>query len=85
MALSFTDREIDGLARELAALTGETLTDAVRHALQERLQRERLRRGQPAGLAQQLAELARDCAALPDYDRRTPKDIVGHNAHGTWT
>jgi Rv0623-like transcription factor len=41
------DLETDGLAREVARLTGESLTGAVRRALAERLERERLRRGQP--------------------------------------
>ena len=33
MALSLKDKETDRLAREVAALTGETLTDAIRKAL----------------------------------------------------
>ncbi len=51
MALSLKDKETDRLAREVAALTGETLTDTIRKALSERLERERLCRGQPADLA----------------------------------
>jgi hypothetical protein len=43
MTLSLKDKETDPLAREVAALTGETLTDAIRKALAERLERERLR------------------------------------------
>jgi antitoxin VapB len=42
MALSIKTDEADRLARELAALTGETLTDAVTNAL-----RERARNGSP--------------------------------------
>jgi antitoxin VapB len=41
MALSIKTDEADRLARELALLTGETLTDAVTNALRERLARER--------------------------------------------
>ena len=37
MALSLKDKETDRLARAVAALTGETLTDAVRIALAGRL------------------------------------------------
>jgi antitoxin VapB len=47
MALSLKDPETDRLAREVARLTGESLTQAVRTALSERLDRERLRRAQP--------------------------------------
>jgi antitoxin VapB len=85
MALSLKDKETDRLAREVAALTGETLTDAVRLALAERLERERLRRGQPASLAERLVALGRECAALPDFDTRTPDEIVGYDETGMWT
>lgn len=84
MALSLKDKETDRLAREVAALTGETLTDAVRQALAERLERERLRRGQPTGLAERLIALGRECAALPDFDTRTPDEIVGYDETGMW-
>ncbi len=40
MALSIKGGEADRLARELAAATGETLTEAVETALRERLDRE---------------------------------------------
>jgi hypothetical protein len=46
MALSLNDKETERLAREVAALTDETLTVAIRKALVERLDRERLRRGE---------------------------------------
>jgi antitoxin VapB len=84
MALSLKDKETDRLAREVALLTGETLTDAVRIALAERLQRERLRRGQVDRLADQLAVLGDECAALPDLDTRSPDEIVGYDETGMW-
>ncbi|WP_426029737.1 type II toxin-antitoxin system VapB family antitoxin [Caulobacter sp. DWP3-1-3b2] len=40
MALSIKTREADQLARDLAKLTGETMTQAVTVALKERLERE---------------------------------------------
>jgi antitoxin VapB len=85
LALSLKDKETDRLAREVAALTGETLTDAIRKALAERLDRERLRRGQPAKLADRLEALGKECAALPDYDTRSPEEIVGYDENGMWT
>ena len=51
MTLSLKDPETDRLARALAALTRETLTEAIRRALAERLEDERVRRGHPGGLA----------------------------------
>jgi antitoxin VapB len=82
MALSLKDPETDRLAREVAKLTGESLTEAVRKALAERLERERRRRGQSKGLAERLNELAKECAALPDYDTRSPDEIIGYDEYG---
>ena len=42
MALSLKAEKTERLAREVAALTGETLKEAIRKALAERLARERL-------------------------------------------
>jgi antitoxin VapB len=84
MALSLKDRETDRLARAVAALTGETLTDAIRVALAERLERERLRRGENIRLADQLMEIGRHCAALPDQDPRSPDEIIGYDETGMW-
>ena len=49
-ALSLKDPGTDRLARRVASMTGETLTQAVRTSLAERLARERLRQGRPASL-----------------------------------
>jgi antitoxin VapB len=84
MALSFKDDETDRLAREVASLTGETLTVAVRRALAERLERERLRRGEARGLADHLLAIGRHCASLPDLDPRSPDEIVGYDDTGMW-
>ncbi len=84
MALSFRDEETDRLARALAKLTGETLTDAVRGALAERLERERLRRGEAKTLADRFLAIGRHCAELPDLDKRTPEEIVGYDETGMW-
>jgi antitoxin VapB len=83
MAISLKDPETDRLAREVAALTGETLTEAVRKALAERLDRER-RRHEPdrIGLAERLIALGKECAALPDFDTRSADDIIGYDEFG---
>ncbi len=84
MALSLKDPATDRLARQVAALTGESLTEAIRTALAERLARERFKRGQPAdGLARLQAILA-TIDALPDLDTRTPEEIIGYDEHGLW-
>jgi len=84
VALSLKDPETDRLAREVASLTGETLTDAVRNALAERLERERHRAGTTMRLADRLEQLGRECAALPDLDARSPEEIVGYDETGMW-
>ena len=83
MALSIRDPETDRLARELAQLTGETMTRAIRTALEERLGRERQRRGQQAeALAGDLMAIGRRCAALPVLDDRPEEEILGYDEHG---
>ena len=82
MALSLKDAETDRLARAVAKLTGESLTEAVRKSLAERLEREQRKRGQTKGLAERLDELAKECAALPDYDTRSPDEIIGYDEYG---
>ena len=82
MALSLKDAETDRLAREVAALTGESLTKAVRNALAERLARERRKQRQQPGLAERLRAIGRHCASLPDYDTRSPEEIIGYDEFG---
>jgi antitoxin VapB len=47
VSLILEDPETDRLAREIARLTGESVAEAVHKALLERLERERVRHGQP--------------------------------------
>lgn len=47
MALNIKDKETEALVAEIAALTGETKTGAVRQAARERLERLRLQAGKP--------------------------------------
>lgn len=79
MALSIKSDEADRLARELAAETGESLTEAVVVALRERLAR---RRNAASGAADRLRRLRLDVARLPVLDERTPEEILGYDAHG---
>ena len=80
MALSIKSDEADRLARELAAQTGETLTEAVEIALRERLDREHGRHA--ASMRTRLRRLAADVAALQVTDDRTPEDIIGYDHIG---
>ncbi len=80
MALSIKSDEADRLARELAAETGETLTEAVVLALRERFDREHARHA--ASMKTQLARLAAHVAALPVADDRAPEEIIGNDHTG---
>ena len=80
MALSIKNPEADHLARELAATTGESLTDAVVVALRERLERER--RNRRPGIASRLRQLARETRQLPVLDPRHPDEILGYDDDG---
>ena len=81
MALSIKDPEADRLARELAARTGETLTEAIVVALRERLARE-TGRTRSVPLSEELAAIRRRCAALPVLDPRASDAIIGYDHHG---
>ena len=82
MALSLKDPETDRLARQVASLTGETLTEAVRTALAERLHRELLKRGRPDSLANELEAIVRRGDALPVLDDRSAEEILGYDENG---
>ena len=61
MALNIKNEETQKLAKELAKLTGESMTSAVTEAVRERLDRVRTARG--TGLAERLLKIGKECAA----------------------
>ena len=82
MALSLKDPETDALARQVASLTGETLTEAVRTSLRQRLRHERLRRGKAPDLEAEIDAIVRRVALLPVLDDRSADEILGYDANG---
>jgi antitoxin VapB len=60
MSLNIKSEDAHRLARELAALTGESMTAAVTTALRERM--ERLRRSRKHGLSERLLAIGHDSA-----------------------
>lgn len=85
MALNIKSAETDRLARELAMLTGESITDAVTRALEMRLKEEsRLRdRMQKLLIREKLREAQEAFARAPILDGRTDEEIIGYDALGT--
>ena len=81
MPLNIKDPHTHLLAKRLAGLTGESLTQAVRQAVQERLTRlERIR--ETTSLADELDRIALHCARLPVRDARSAEEILGYDDRG---
>lgn len=81
MALNIKDPDTDRLVRELARLTGESITQATRRAVQERLQRERARAG--AGeVSHELQDIIRRGRIRPILDDRPLNELLGYDAAG---
>ncbi len=82
MAIYLKNDETERLARQVAKLTGETLTDAVRISLRERLRRETLKRGRKPWDEAAIKQLIARFQALPVLDDRSADDIIGYDEHG---
>ena len=81
MALNIKDPETDRLARQLADLTGESITVAVKKALNDRIERERRRHSMKIDLAEVERIIAR-YAKLPVVDSRSPDELIGYDESG---
>ena len=81
MALSIRNPRAEQLAREVAAESGETLTQAIIQALEEHLQRLRGLRTAP-DVVSEIMELSRRCQMLPDQDTRSADEILGYDGDG---
>jgi antitoxin VapB len=83
MALNIRDREVSDLAREVADATGETMTQAVKTALRERLERVR----EVDATEQQrrydaIMDFARRWREAPVLDSRPLDEILGYDENG---
>lgn len=78
MALNIKDPQTDRLVRELAELTGESITVATRIAVEERLNSLRRRQRSSSDL-HGIIERGRTRATL---DTRSPEEIIGYDQTG---
>lgn len=78
MALSIKSDDADRMARELAELTGESITEAVTEALASRLEVERRRRR----ARRSALDLVEEFGRLPVLDDRSPEEILGYDGSG---
>lgn len=81
MALSIKDPEAEKLAREVARLTGDTMTGAVIAALRERLAREARKAEDREYLTKEIMAIADHFCSLPVLDNRSPEDML-YDEHG---
>ena len=79
MALNIKSGRADQLARELAEVTGETITDAVTTAIAERLER---CRSAKAGRLAVLTSLRGRARAYPVLDTRSDDELLGFDEDG---
>lgn len=82
MALSIRNKKAEAAARQVAKATGESLTDAILHSLEDRLARLRGVRI-AGGLEEQILDIARRCGAMPDLDIRPADEMLGYRRDGT--
>jgi antitoxin VapB len=84
MALSIKNPQAEKLAKEVAVESGENMTQAIIHALEERLQRLR-RKGAIKELEREIMTISKRCSNIPDLDPRTPDEILGYDQTGGLT
>ena len=82
MALSIKNDETERLARELARLTGESLTEAITNALRDRLVRQSGRNPDTESWLEELREFQSEVARLPARDDRPADEILGYDDSG---
>ncbi|MDE0065924.1 MAG: type II toxin-antitoxin system VapB family antitoxin [Acidimicrobiaceae bacterium] len=77
MVLSIKNSEADQLARKLAELTGESITETVLQSLRARLEFERRHRH-----SRDLGDIVERFSKLAVLDNRQPDAIIGYDQHG---
>jgi antitoxin VapB len=80
MPINIKDSATDAKVRELAELTGESITDAVRIAIEQRLRRESPRRR--AGVAERLLALGASLSARPRLQDGDADAAIGYDMFG---
>ena len=81
MPLNIKDDRAHDEAKQLARLTGESITDAVRTAIRERLDRVRKTKARRP-LVERVQPIIDRFAARPVLDDRSPDEIIGYDEKG---
>lgn len=83
MPLNIKNEETHLLAKELADLTGDSITEAVTSAIREALERKRGRReSQTLSLVRDLQDIAEFSRSFPIHDSRPADEILGYDGRG---
>ncbi|TVR31961.1 MAG: protein transcription factor [Spirochaetaceae bacterium] len=83
MPLNIKNSSTHRQARELAELTGQSITEAVSNAVSDALAREKQRRETARALTfRTLQEIALQCARLPVQNEDTEDKILGYDEKG---
>jgi antitoxin VapB len=84
MALSIKNRDFEEIARELAHITGKSITDAGLVGLKRELERQKaLKRYKPKqNLIDEIREIQRRYAALPNQSPMSDDEILGYDEFG---
>jgi antitoxin VapB len=81
MPLSIHNPKAEKLARELAARSGETITQAIIKALEDRLVRMQGKK-EPMDLAEEIMKISKRCSRIPDKDPRNADQILNYDQKG---
>ena len=81
MAISIRNPIAEKLVREVVEQSGESMTQAIIHSLEDRLEKLKGQRN-PKDLLQEIKEISNRCASLPNIDSRSADEILGYNENG---
>ena len=82
MTVLIKDEEADRMIRQLAERTGETITDAVKGAVSEKLARTPLSEKEFAERRAKIEAILARLDAMPTVDHRSADEIIGYNDKG---
>ncbi len=83
MPLNIKNDEAHSLAKELAQLTGRSITDAVTTALKDAVAKARVtRRSHVERVIAEIDEITAHFATLPVLDARSDDEILGYDEKG---
>ena len=80
--LNIKDPEAHAMAAELARRTGQSLTQVVKDALRDRLNREKAHSSDQQRLVQRVLELAKRASSRPVLDPRSADEILDYDELG---